>query len=182
MKRILPSTLITAGILMFAVSCKTNDDDRPRQSAAEATATLAQQKDLAEQWAERLKANSDLPAAARRTAEEKYRLAASHNKGFLEAMRGGIINNEDLTASSTYKSIANRAEQSTKDFVDYAKEQSGAAPAVRSVTTATAVVGIVVDAGLTIWKNLRAQKAAEREAKADDLVQRLTWINWSKIQ
>ncbi|MFN2508871.1 MAG: hypothetical protein ABR589_08875 [Chthoniobacterales bacterium] len=181
--RIAPINSLAVIALFLSSGCESAGTKKETASSiTDATATLAQQKDLAEQWAEKLKHQPDVNAAVLATAEEKYREAASRNKGFLEAMRQGIINKENLATSPTYNSLAAKAAASTKDFVDFAKKQSGAPAPQHSVGAVVAVGGAILEAGLTIWKKLREEARAERTAKADDLVQRLTWTRWSKIQ
>jgi hypothetical protein len=153
---------------------------KPIETVAEATAAITQQKDLAEQWAHKLKGVKVSPADLR-TGEEKYREAASQNKGYLEAVGQGIIAKQDLATSETYKSLAAKAENSAKDFVDFAKSKTGAPASPQRFVGAAEIANILVQAGITIWKEYQAEARAEREAEVDRLIKRGRWDDWDKI-
>jgi hypothetical protein len=166
--------------LMSFCGCETTKET---PGSADATASLAQQKDLAQQWAKKLKDNkSKIGEAALNQAEEKYREAASQNKGYLEAVGDAIIRKQDPSASETYKRLAKKSEDSTRDFLSFAKAKLGAEAAPQRFVGAGVAAGILVEAGITIWKETQAKARAEREADANRFISRNTWEDWDKIQ
>ena len=186
MKYKFPPLFAAAGAItiLFASGCQsTNQGPSRADTVGSATAAIAQQKDIAEQWAQKLKHNkATIAAADLQTAEEKYREAASQNKGYLEAVGQGIIAKRNLATSETYKSLAAKAENSTKDFVDFAKSKMGAPTTPQRFVGAGVVAGVLVEAGITVWKEYQAEARAEREAQADRLISRNRWEDWDKIQ
>jgi hypothetical protein len=182
--KLLPLVVIGASAALFGGGCETPQQSKNRvETVTSATAAISQQKDIAEQWAQKLKRNKATVAPAdMQTAEEKYREAASQNKGYLEAVGQAIINKTNLAGSPIYKSLAAKAESSTKDFVDFAKSKTGAPAAPKSFVGAGVAAGILVDAGITIWKEYQAEAKADREAQADRLISRNRWEDWDKIR
>lgn len=182
MKTILsPVSVLFCIVASFFVCGCATDNQTHVEPVADATAAITQQKDLAEQWAHKLK-GAKASAADLRTGEEKYRMAASQNKGYLEAVGEGIIAKKNLATSETYKSLAAKAENSAKDFVDFAKSKTGAPASPQRFVGAGAIASVLVDAGITIWKEYQAEARAEREAQADRLIKRGRWDDWDKIQ
>ncbi|HEY5706441.1 MAG TPA: hypothetical protein VIS96_12785 [Terrimicrobiaceae bacterium] len=164
-----------AGMLavLLASGCATKID------LAEPSAKLAQQKNIAQQWAGKLKRNPPADAAALRTAEAKYREAASQNRGYLEAVANGIINNDNLESNPKYEALAEKASSSTKDFVDFAQQASGA---LEPASAGTVIIArVLVESGIAIWKAHRAETQAQRVAAADRLISQNSWEDWDKI-
>jgi hypothetical protein len=182
--KLLPSvSLLTAVAVTFVnVSCTEPSPKATRiETEAQAVAELGRQKDLAEQWAAKMRRDqATISKEVLKKAEEKYRSAAATNKGYLNAVGQGVVEKRDLSKSSVYKQLATKAETATNDFVDFAKANTGAPQALKSVG-ASVVVGILIDAGITIWKAYAAQARAEREANADRIVKNATWTDWDKL-
>jgi hypothetical protein len=174
------SVLVCIVASLFVCGCATQQNVK-FDTVADATAAITQQKDLAEQWAHKLK-GAKASAADLRTGEEKYREAASQNKGYLEAVGQGIIAKKNLETSETYKSLAAKAGNSAKDFVDFAKSKTGAPASPQRFVGAGEIANVLVQAGITIWKEYQAEARAEREAQADRLIKRGRWDDWDKIQ
>jgi hypothetical protein len=116
---------ICAGIVVILLASGCATQQTP--GATEAIAGLAKRKNIARQWAGKLKGDSNLDAAALKTAKAKYIEAASDNKGYLEAVGNGIINKDNLAKDPAYKTLAEKAESSTEEFVDFAKKATGCA-------------------------------------------------------
>jgi hypothetical protein len=184
MKNMFPPCSIFAGIvaILLASGCAT----KPPPATPNALHQIAQQKDLAQQWARKVKSNPNVDAATLNTAEAKYRLAASQNKGYLVTVGNAIRNNQNLESNPAFQDLAKKSEDSTNDFVEFAKQATGApAAAQRSVFAAAgagAAAKILVESGIAVWKAHREQTLAERQAAANQLVSENTWEDWDQIR
>ena len=180
MKKMIPrySVLCWVSAVLLLWGCASTSTP----GTAEASAALAQQKDIARQWAEKLKRDSAVDAAVLKIGEGKYREAASQNKGYLEAVANGIINNENIAANPAYKALAEKSEAATKDFVDFAKKTTGAMVEGERSVGAAVIAGVLVESGIAIWKAHRAETLAERQAAANRLVSQNSWDDWDSLK
>ena len=170
---------IFAGIVAILLATGCTSQQTP--GTTEAIAGLAKRKNIAQQWAGELKGDSDLDAATLKAGKAKYIEAASDNKGYLEAVANGIINKENLAKNPAYKTLAEKAESSTEEFVDFAKKATDAPEELRSVGAAV-LADVLVNAGIALWKAHRAETLAQRQATADRLISQNSWEDWDKIQ
>jgi hypothetical protein len=179
MKNMLVPSSICAGIvaILLAAGCATQQTP----GTTEAIAGLAKRKNIAQQWAGEVKRDSNLDAATLKTAKSKYIAAASDNKGYLEAVGNGIINKANLAKDPAYKTLAEKAESSTEEFVAFAKKATGAPEEQRSVGAAV-LADVLVNAGIFLWKAHRAETLAQRQAAADRLISQNSWKDWDKIE
>jgi uncharacterized protein YdbL (DUF1318 family) len=183
MKNMFSPCSIFAGIvaILLASGCATTPPGPPS-----ALPKIAQQKDLAQQWARKVKSNPNVDAATLNTAEAKYRVAASQNKGYLVTVGNAIRNNQNLESNPAFQDLAKKSEDSTNDFVEFAKKATGAPTAApRSVFAAVgagAAAKILVESGIAVWKAHREQTLAERQAAANQLVSENTWEDWDQIR
>ena len=98
---------ICAGIVVILLASGCATQQTP--GTTEAIAGLAKRKNIAQQRAGELKGDSNLDAAALKTAKAKYIEAASDNKGYLEALGNGIINKDNLAKDPAYKTLAEKS-------------------------------------------------------------------------
>ena len=133
-----------------------------------------------------MKSHPNVDAATLNTGEAKYRVAASQNKGYLVAVGNAIRNNENLESNPAFKDLANKSQDSTNDFVEFAKKATGAPAAPQRSVVAAAGAGaaakILVESGIAVWKAHRDQTLAERQAAANQLVSENTWEDWDQIR
>ena len=179
MKNMLSPFPICAGIVVILLASGCTTQQTP--GTTEAIAGLAKRKNSAQQWAGEVKRDSNLDAATLKTAKAKYIAAASDNKGYLEAVGNGIINNDNLAKDPTYETLAEKAESSTEEFVDFAKKATGA-PEEQHSAGAAILADVLVNAGISVWKAHRAETLAQRQAAADRLISQNSWEDWEKIK
>ncbi len=170
---------IYAGIVAILLAAGCASPQTP--GTTEAVAGLAKRKNIAQQWATAVKSDSNLDAATVKTARAKYIAAASDNKGYLDAVGNGIINNQNIATDPAYKGLAEKAERSTEEFVDFAKNATGAPEELRSMGAAV-IADVLVNAGISLWKAHRAETLAQRQATADRLISQNSWEDWDKIK
>ena len=179
MKNMLSQFPICAGIVVILLASGCATQQTP--GTTEAIAGLAKRKNSAQQWAGEVKRDSNLDAGTLKTAKAKYIAAASDNKGYLEAVGNGIINKDNLAKDPAYKTLAEKAESSTEEFVDFAKKATGA-PEEQHSAGAAILADVLVNAGISVWKAHRAETLAQRQAAADRLISQNSWEDWDKIK
>lgn len=111
----------------------------------------------------------------------KYRDAAAKSRGFLAALQAGVINQEKNFDTPGYRQIALEAEKATAAFVELAEKNTPADNERLGVGPGAAIIaGVLVQAGIDIWK-ASVQIAAEKAKAVADSLKQYEWPDWEKL-
>lgn len=111
-------------------------------------------------------------------ARKKYRKALGNYNGWVaavkDAIRKGKIKN--LPKDPTYKTIADDAGKSLKEFIDYVESETHTSKGI------VLLVSAITDLGFKIWNGYKDRKAKEREREADNFEKDTKWKQWEDIK
>jgi hypothetical protein len=162
-------------------------DKKPVEPPAEASIVtieaarlqIAQHGDLSRQYV--VKAKQSLAGKPElKEIEDKYRDLSSTYNGWLKNITASIaINDKKFEKSPENKKTAAEADKKEKEFINFVKTKTGSVETPKSFI---GLVGILVDAGVKIWKAHKQIQMEQRKAVADYIGTQLKWDNWDDIK
>lgn len=121
-------------------------------------------------------------------ARSLYDKAMNENNTWLTLLALGIENNDNLEGSKSFTEQAKAAADAAESFLAYGRELTEkpgittSSVQTKSFLSLSDFLTALVNNGITIWKENKAQKAKERKDKAESIKKELTWRKWKQIE
>lgn len=160
----------------------------PNEAVVKARQAIAQNRESATVLVPRIKAKLKGKETGRDyiRAQKLYDSAMVQNNSWVTSLKLAIENNEDLEKSRAFKEKAKVAGDATGRFVKFAGQMTqGKASASIKVIPGFMVgdfVTVLVENGVVIWNEFKAEEKKERLDQAARIEKELRWAKWEEVK